>query len=118
MMPEINETETPEPVLLQPVVMRRRFVALMGEPGDNVYQKEWDALYAIWESAWNQSRRLALLDAASEVAPFKGSGGILSGTSDLTTPSHAAATVRPAGPVTLHRSADGEVYFITPGRTL
>ena len=68
MMPEINETETPEPVLLQPVVMRRRFVALMGEPGDNVYQKEWDALYAIWASAWNQSRRLALLDAASEVA--------------------------------------------------
>lgn len=52
------------------------------------------------------------------VAPIKGTGGILSGTDDLTTPSHAAATVRPAGPVTLHRSADGEVYFITPGRTL
>ena len=52
------------------------------------------------------------------VAPIKGSGGILSGTDDLTTPSHAAATVRPAGPVTLHRSADGEVNFITPGRTL
>jgi len=52
------------------------------------------------------------------VAPIKGSDGILSGTDDLTTPSQAAATVRPEGPVTLHRSADGEVNFITPGRTL
>jgi len=52
------------------------------------------------------------------VAPIKGTGGILSGTDDLTTPSQAAATVRLAGPVTLHRSADGEVNFITPGRTL
>ena len=55
---------------------------------------------------------------SARVSPFKASGGILSGTDDLTTPSHAAATVRAAGPVTLHRSADGEVYFITPGRTL
>ena len=55
---------------------------------------------------------------SARVSPFKASGGILSGTDDLTTPSHAAATVRPAGPVTLHRSADGEVNFITPGRTL
>lgn len=52
------------------------------------------------------------------VAPIKGTGGILSGTDDLTTPSQAAATVRPEGPVTLHRSANGEVNFITPGRTL
>ena len=55
---------------------------------------------------------------SARVGPFKASDGILSGTSDLTTPSQAAATVRPEGPVTLHRSADGEVNFITPGRTL
>jgi len=55
---------------------------------------------------------------SARVSPFKASDGILSGTSDLTTSSQAAATVRLEGPVTLHRSADGEVNFITPGRTL
>ena len=55
---------------------------------------------------------------SARVGPFKASDGILSGTDDLTTPSQAAATVRPEGPVTLHRSASGEVNFITPGRTL
>ena len=55
---------------------------------------------------------------SARVGPFKASDGILSGTSDLTTPSQAAATVRPEGPVTLHRSASGEVNFITPGKTL
>ena len=48
--------------------MRRRFKEIFGEIGDNVYEKEWNSLYDIWRNAWTQSRRLALMEASTEVA--------------------------------------------------
>jgi hypothetical protein len=62
------KTETKTPTGADESVMRRRFKEIFGEIGDNVYEKEWNSLYDIWRNAWTQSRRLALMEASTEVA--------------------------------------------------
>lgn len=60
--------KTDKPTGADESTMRRRFKEIFGEIGDNVYEKEWNALYDIWRNAWTQSRRLALMEASTEVA--------------------------------------------------
>ena len=61
-------TKTKTPTGADESMMRRRFKEIFGEIGDNVYEKEWNSLYDIWGTAWTQSRRLALMEASTEVA--------------------------------------------------